>query len=235
MWDQNIGLDMIKTEWSILAACVKPMGKAPAYFDTSLKTDVRDDRELLDWLWWWLDEIDIIVTQNGARFDLPKINARMAMAGMKPYSPVRVIDTLKAAKKHFAFSSNKLAWTSKYLTDVPKSEHKKFPGFELWKECLAGNPKAWAEMKKYNIRDVVATEKLYLTLRPWMAGHPNIGAYSDAGTTMCTNCGSTELQARGTTVTQKGRYQRYHCQACGSWSRGKKNLFELDKRREQAV
>src|SRR6478736_5558524 len=111
LWDQNIGLDMIKTEWSILAACVKPLGKAPLYNDTALKADVRDDKELLEWLWEWLDNTDIIVTQNGARFDLPKVNARMAMHGMKPYSPVRVVDTLKAAKKHFAFSSNKLAWT----------------------------------------------------------------------------------------------------------------------------
>jgi predicted RNA-binding Zn-ribbon protein involved in translation (DUF1610 family) len=155
----------------------------------------------------------------------------MLMHGLPPYSPVRVIDTLEVSKRHFAFTSNKLAWLSKYLTDTPKSEHRKFPGFDLWSEVMKDNPKAWAEMKKYNIQDVIATEELYVKLRPWISNHPNLGAYSAGEEPRCPACGNTHLQARGVTVTQQGKYARYHCQDCGKWSRGKVMLLPLSKRR----
>jgi predicted RNA-binding Zn-ribbon protein involved in translation (DUF1610 family) len=230
LWEQNVGLEMIKTEWSILAFCAKTFGKKDViYADTSGRGagKVRDDSKLLKQLWTILDDADIVIGQNVRRFDIKKINARMALAGMPPYSPVRVIDTLEAAKRTFAFTSNKLAWTSKYLTDTPKSEHKKFPGFELWKACLDDDPKAWAEMKKYNIRDVIATEQLYLKLRPWMPHPLNLGVYTgDKEHHRCPACGSKNTQRRGRATTQAFQYWRYQCQECGSWSRERLRIKE---------
>lgn len=236
IWEQNVGLDQIKTEWSILAFAAKWVGKRGViYKDTSGRgaKHVRDDKKLVGEIWSLLDQADIVVAQNGVRFDVKKINSRLVMHGLGPYSPIRVVDTLNVAKKHFAFTSNKLEWQSKHLTDSPKSKHKKFPGFELWLECLADNPAAWAEMEKYNKQDVVATEKLYITQRPWIAQHPNLGTYSDRAQASCPKCDSTNLQARGYTVMQQGKYQRYQCQACGGWSRGKQMLIPLKTRREK--
>lgn len=157
------------------------------------------------------------------------------MHGLGPYSPVRVVDTLTVARRIFGFSSNKLAWLSKHLTTTPKSEHKKFPGFELWTECLKDNPKAWAEMQKYNKQDVVACEQLYLKLRPWIKDHPNQAAYNSSGRQRCPKCASGKLQSRGFSVTQNGRYRRLHCQGCGGWSRGKDNLIDTAGRKELLV
>lgn len=229
LWDQNISLDQIKDEWSILAFCAKWVGKPGlVYADTGGKgiAKVRDDKPLLAKLWKLLDEADIVVAQNGIKFDLKKVNARLILAGYGPYSPVRVVDTLVAARKHFAFTSNKLAWTSQYLTNTPKSAHKKFPGFELWTECLKDNPAAWREMAKYNKRDVLATEALYFRLRPWIDSHPNIGAYSlvTSAKHVCPKCSSTKTQRRGVSVTQSYQYARFHCQACGGWSKGKDRI-----------
>lgn len=233
LWEQNVGLDQIKTEWSILAYAARELGKQrTVYKDTGGRGVglVRDDSKLLTDLWHILDSADIIVAQNGTRFDIKKINARLIAAGYGPYSPIRVIDTLTAAKKHFAFTSNKLAWTSKYLTDVPKSEHKEFPGFELWKECLLDNPRAWKVMKKYNVRDVLATEKYYLRLRPWISAHPNLGAYVDGHDHNCPKCGSAHVTKQGINVTQQGRRQQYQCQDCGSWSHGKQQIISAARR-----
>jgi transposase-like protein len=215
LFDQNIGLDQIKVDWSIMAFCVKPLGDDNiVYADTSGrgKRRVRDDSGLLRQLWQILDDADIVVAQNGARFDVPKINARLISSGYGPYSPIRVIDTLAVSRKYFKFTSNKLAWTSK-LTDQPKDEHRQFPGFELWKECLKDNPEAWAEMKKYNIADVVATEALYLKQRPWIKGHPDIGAYAIETDQLdiqqgesCPKCGSTNTFRNGS--------RRSKCKAC---------------------
>lgn len=238
LWDQNVGLEMIKTEWSILSFAAKWFGKTKIiYQDTSGRgpSKIRDDKKLLAAIWLLLDEADLVVAQNGQRFDIKKINARLIEAGYGPPSPIRVIDTLLAAKKHFAFTSNKLEWMSQKLTDTPKSKHKLFPGFELWKECLLDNPKAWGEMKKYNKQDVSATEKLYMKLRPWIAQHPNVGTYNVRGDVQCPACGSSHVQAAGIRVLQQGSYQRYHCQNCGHWSRAKQLLADLKARKVKLV
>jgi hypothetical protein len=240
LYDQNVGLEQIKSEWSVLAFCAKWLGeKGLIYEDTSGRGEkkVRDDHALLANLWDLLNTADIVVAQNGIKFDIKKINARLIMHGYPPYAPIRVVDTLVAARRIFGFTSNKLAWTSKYLTDAPKSDHRKFPGFELWIECLKDNPAAWAEMKKYNQRDVVATEQLYFRLRPWITNHPNMGTYKalNGGKSSCPKCGSPKLQKRGTAVTQAGQYQRFQCGACAGWSRGKTTLVQVEERKALLV
>lgn len=234
IWEQNVGLEQIKTEWSILSFAAKWYGDEKVIYEHAggrgIKK-IRDDKHLLLKIAEILDEADIVIAQNGRRFDVKKINARMIMMDIPPYSPIRIIDTMEVAKKHFAFTSNKLAWMSKYLTDSPKSEHKDFPGFELWKECLLDNPKAWAEMKKYNIQDIFSTEKLYIRLRPWIAVHPNMGVYADSDVPLCPKCGSVHLQKRGFAVSQTTRYHRFQCIDCGGWSRSKAMLTPLKSRR----
>jgi len=238
LWDVNVGLEQIKTEWSILSFAAKWFGESKViYKDAGGRgaSKVRDDKHLLKAIWDILDEADIVIAQNGKKFDMKKINARLILLGFPPYSPVRVIDTYEAAKKHFAFTSNKLAWTSRYLTDEEKEKHKLFPGFELWSECLKDNPKAWGEMKKYNIKDIVATEKYYIKLRPWIKNHPNMGIYADGEVPTCPKCGGTHLQRRGVAVSQTTRYTRYQCTDCGGWSRAKIMLNTLKQRRASLV
>lgn len=233
LWDQNINLEAIGNEWSILSFSVKWLDdKKVIYMDTGGRGagKVRDDTELLAALWEILDEADIVVTQNGKSFDVKKINSRLLMKGFKPYSPIKVVDTKIIAKAHFSFTSNRLAWMSKHLTTTVKDSHKKFPGFELWLECLKDNPKAWAEMKKYNVIDTLSTEELYLVMLPWVQGHPNVAAYSSAEEVACPKCGSTNVQKRGRAMTQVGEYHRFQCKDCGGWARGRQTINTRGKR-----
>lgn len=229
LWQDSTAVNMIAEEWQILAVCAKWLDKKPMYADARTSGGTTDV-ELLGWLWKLLNEADIVITQNGKSFDIKKINARLIAEGFGPYSPIRQIDTKEVAHKHFGFTSNKLEWMGKNVAGVKKSDHKKFPGFELWAECLKGNRAAWNEMRKYNIQDVVATEKLYLKMRPWIEGHPNLATYSSTETgSECPKCGSADLQKRGTYVTQTGTYQRFNCRACGGWSRGRKTTLATAK------
>lgn len=234
LWQQDIGLEQIGTEWSILSFAAKWLGEKKVHQgDTSRRgyLHVRDDRALLGEIWKLLDEADIVVAQNGKKFDVPKINARLLFAGFKPYSPIKIVDTLLVAKKHFEFTSNKLAWLSKHLSRAPKLEHREFPGFALWSECLKGNPRAWRVMRRYNIRDVHSLEDVYLALRPWIEGHPNVAAYTDAHDPACPKCGSTSVVKWGNAFTQTGKYQRYRCSDCGGFSRSRYTLNAPAKRR----
>lgn len=234
LFKQFIHINQIHTDWTILSFSYKVLGERKVYHHNTGgrgAAKVRDDKALLKLLWGVLDEADVVIAQNGVKFDVKKINSRFLAHDLTPPTPYKVIDTMLAAKAIAGFSSNRLAWLSEILTDTPKSQHKAFPGFELWLECLADNPKAWAEMKKYNDIDIVATEKVYLRLRPFIIGHPNVAAYSDIDTTQCPKCGSINLQARGRAFTQTGEYRRYQCKSCGGWARSRYTANSITKRR----
>lgn len=223
LFDQNIALNQIETDWNILSWAAKWAGEGRVHYrDQRGVKDITNDKNMLRPLWDLLNEADIVVSQNGKRFDTKKLNSRFVIHGFQPPAPYRQIDTLVLAKKHFGFTSNKLEYmTDKLCVKYKKLKHTKYPGFELWRECLAGNKSAWNEMKKYNIHDVLATEELYEKLAPWGTG-VNFRVYT--GQDAC-NCGSKNLQRRGYHITQAGKYQRYQCIDCGAWTRGGVNLF----------
>lgn len=232
LFDQNVGLNQVREEWTILSYCAKWLGTDAVYYaDTFAKRNKRDDRQLVRGLWKLLNDADIVVGQNLKKFDRRKINARFMMHGLPPPSPYRVVDTMLEARKAFAFTSNKLEWLTEHLcTDHKKLKHKKFPGFELWTAFLSGNPEAREEMREYNIEDVRSTEELYLKLRPWMTGHPNVNVYHDDDTMRCPNCGGEHLIRKGYRYTQVGTYVRFRCQDCGAWPHGRKMQNTKQKR-----
>jgi uncharacterized protein YprB with RNaseH-like and TPR domain/predicted RNA-binding Zn-ribbon protein involved in translation (DUF1610 family) len=234
LWKQNIGLKMIRTHFSILSFSVSWLGDDRVkHFNTGGKgiDKVRDDRYLCEVLWHILDKADIVVVQNGKSFDIPKINTRMLIHGMPPYSPVKIVDTKLIAKKHFGFASNSLAYMTDLLCTTKKRDHAKFPGFDLWAEMLKDNPEAWAECELYNDDDVLSMKELYLKFRPWVEGHPNVANYNDREKPACPKCGSHHVEKRGFSRTQTGEYQRYQCQDCGGWSRSRYTLNTTGKRK----
>lgn len=240
LWDQNVALNQIERDWFILSYSAKwlesedksvvygPHRKV-MYADQRGVKNIEDDRKLLKEVWKLIDEADVLLTQNGNKFDIKKLNARFILNGMKPPSGFKKIDTLVLAKKHFALTSNKLEFmTDKLCKKYKKSKHKKFSGFELWKECLADNIEAWKEMEKYNKYDVLSLEELYHIISPWETT-VNFNLYHDEDNYVC-NCGSTSFTKRGFAYTNVGKFQRYVCNHCSSWSRGAKNLFSKEKR-----
>jgi len=233
LWQQNVGLDQITEDRTIISVGYKPLGRAIEFRSTGGRGpgNVRDDRALCEWLAEKLNSTDIVIAQNGDDFDVRVINARLIQHGIPPYSPIRVVDTKKVAKKVAAFASNRLDWLDRVVNGAEgKDRHPEFDGQKLWNECLKDNPKAWKVMERYNKQDVIKTEKLYLKLRPWIEHHPNVSVYTGAKES-CPNCGSTDLEKRGVQYTQASAYQQYHCRNCGKWPRGKIMLSNLAERR----
>lgn len=230
LWDQTVGLNQIKSDWHLLSWSAKWLDeKKVMYADQRRAKNIEDDSRILKGIWKLLDEADVIVTQNGKQFDAKKLNARFILNGMGPPSPYKHIDTRQIAKRVFGFTSNKLEYmTDKINTKYKKQKHAQFAGFELWKECLAGNINAWNEMEKYNKYDVLSLEELYLKFQPWDASL-NRSLYVDGEEVVC-DCGSHNLQKRGISFTAAGKYQRYQCQDCGTWRRGTVNLLTKPKR-----
>ena len=184
------------------------------------ETRTENDTKLVKQLIKLLDKADFVVGHNAEMFDAATINARALVLGLKPPSPYKVIDTYKAAKRYFKFESNSLEYISGVLDiEHKKLAHNKFPGYELFIECVRGNPEAFEENKKYNIWDTLTVRDVYKEMRPWIRNHPNVAVFDEVEKHVCPACGGTHLHARGYSYTNVGKYHRYHCQDCGKWSR----------------
>ena len=231
LWEQNVGLNQIHSDWHLLSWSAKwlddPADKI-MYMDQRKAKNIEDDTKILKGVWDLLNEADVVITQNGVNFDIKKLNARFILQGFPPPSNFKNIDTKLIASKKFGFTSNKLEYlTEKLCVKYKKQHHKRFTGFELWRECLAGNLAAWKEMEKYNKYDVLSLEELYKIMMPW-DGAINFNIYHDDEEVQC-RCGCTDFEKRGFHYTAAGKFQRYRCTACGAWTRDKVNLLSKDK------
>ncbi len=232
LFDQNVALNQIKTDWHLLSWAAKWLGDPPSkvmYMDNSRAKDITNDKSLVKGLAKLLNQTDIAITQNGKSFDTKKVNARAVINGLPPIKPYAHTDILKEGRKVFSFTSHKLEYITERLnTKYKKLKHDKYPGFELWSAILAGDKKAWAEMKRYNIHDVLATEEAYQKIRGWINTR-HMGSFIDDGLMRC-KCGGDDLIKRGYAYTDAGKFQVYHCQGCGRWPRSSKNLMTAEKK-----
>jgi hypothetical protein len=182
------------------------------------KPGSADDTKVLKVLHDLFDEADVVVAHNGDRFDQKKSNARFILNGMPPPIPYQSVDTLKVARKYFAFTSNRLDDLGEYLKVGKKIKTEK----ELWRGCMAGDPASWRKMQRYNKQDVNLLEKVYLKMLPWDTGHPN-RATIDGRPDSCPRCGKVGFMwAQGFRITKTAKYRRWQCKSCGSFVSNRK-------------
>lgn len=170
------------------------------------------DKKLVKDLWSDLDKADVVIAHNGDAFDIKKINARFVVHGLAPPSPYKTVDTLKIARKHFKFDSNKLDNLGGYLGVGHKLPH---TGKYLWLGCMAGDERAWRIMRRYNAQDIRLLARVYDKIRAWSPSHPVLTAISERGG--CPTCQSQNIQRRGWNIAKTRKTPRWQCQACGHW------------------
>lgn len=226
LWDQNIGIGQIIDHGGMLCFAAKWMGDREVMFHS----EWGDGYEaMVQRAWDLLSEADIVVTYNGDRYDLKKLNNAFMLLGMAPPKPFKSIDLIKTNKGRFDLPSRKLDYLVQQSGVGAKVKHQ---GFDLWVDCMAGDPKARAVMEKYNRGDVVITERAYLRLLPWLTNAPHLGMFTGDGLS-CPYCGSTKLERSDMAHTNVQRYQLYGCKNCGGWVRGTTKY--LDPTRSRAI
>lgn len=220
-WKENIYLDQTLQEWFMLSWSAKWLGEEEAFGYVLHPDEVEqeDDSRLLIALHKVLDEADIVVAHNGNKFDIPRINTRFILNSLTPPSPYKQIDTYDVARKQFGFSSNSLDAIATFFGIDNKDPH----DFELWKECMEGNQDSLIRLLKYNIKDVLILEKIYLKLRPWIKNHPNVNVITNSMVNVCTHCGSSNIEKipDSSYNTQAFKYPVYRCKDCGAIFRSK--------------
>jgi len=214
-WKQNVGQKQWLEKSHIMSFASKWLGEDEIFY---MDNRSNNNKGIVTVLYELLNQADIVVAHNGQRFDLPVIIGRGVVHDLTPPSPYFVVDTFQVARRELRLVSNSLANLCEDLGLPMKQDLKKFPGFQLWLECLKGNDEAWDEMEEYNKHDVVSLEALYLRLRPYVRNHPNVSR--DDTNVACPKCGSGRIQYRGYYYTRAGLcYRRFVCLDCGGWNR----------------
>ncbi len=219
-WNTNV-IEMVE-DWWMLCFAYKWLDEGKIHSVSQpdfagYERDKHNDYGVVAELWHLFDEADIVVAHNGDRFDQAKSRARFAVHGFDPPSPYKEVDTKKIASRHFNFTSNSLNDLCRQFGIGAKGQT---GGFSTWTGCMAGDPKSWARMTRYNRQDVALLEELYLKLRPWVTNHPNLALYGDRPDA-CPKCGGGPLRSKGWRTYQVARRRAFRCQACGGISYGR--------------
>jgi len=217
-YDENISPDQVIDPGGTICFAAKWVGEKK----TAFHADWIDGHEaMLKAAHDLLSEADAVVTFNGDRFDLPKLNGEFYQAGLTPPPPPTSIDVLKAVKK-FGLFMNRLAFVGPLLGAGKKVTNE---GFPLWKAVMDGDAAAQKKMQRYCMGDVIVLDKLYNNVKPYIRNHPHLG---DTGSNSCGSCGSSKVHSRGYRRTKTFKIQRLQCQedACGAWSDGKRSKIK---------
>lgn len=219
LWDDRpINRDIVQ-DWHILCFAYKWLGDkkitvvALPDFPLDYWADPTNDIRLVEMLHDLFSQADAVVAHNGNSFDQKKVQARMMVHHMQPPEPYAQIDTKLEIKKVAAHTSNKLSDLCKSL----ELEHKlDAGGMKTWDGCMAGDRKAWKQMKKYNKGDIVSLEALYMEIRPWMRNHPAFNVITGRPDS-CKVCGSEYINAgMKYRATNTNLYQYFRCMDCGA-------------------
>lgn len=228
LWDQNISIDAIVSNWFILSWSAKFADSEGVMSQVLTRDEVlqEDDNRIVTTLWLLLNKTDIVCGHNCEKFDVPKIRSRFLLNGLPPSKPYLQIDTLKVARKEFGFSSNKLD----YIAEILGIERKMKTGIELWVKCMEGDVESLKYLEEYNRKDVLILEQVYYKLRPFIKTHANFNLWSDSLDPVCPHCGSKNIiPETGGYYTQTAQYNIHKCIDCGAISRERKTILPKEK------
>jgi hypothetical protein len=223
VWNTNVYQEQLISDFFILSWSAKWLGDYRIYSEVLSSEQVlnEDDSPILANLWELINKASIVITHNGKKFDMPRINARFLVNGIMPPAPYRQIDTLQIARSEFGFTRNSLDSIAETLGLKGKIK----VDFNLWKECMKGNTEHLNKLCEYNENDILVLEEVYLKLRPFAKNHPNLDLFIDSDKPHCPHCGSPDLNTLDKYFfTQSNRYNVYRCNSCSAISRSKQGI-----------
>jgi uncharacterized protein YprB with RNaseH-like and TPR domain len=151
----------------------------------------------------------MVIGQNNNSFDNKWINTRAAKHGLSVDRFVKSFDIYRMAKRYFRLPSYSMAYMAQYFGLTLKQSHE---GLYMWDMIEYGTPKEKKEYLKkmvdYNKGDIVTTEELYLTLRPYFANVTNKAVQYGLPKWACPVSGSKDVKLKKTIFTEMGTIQR---------------------------
>lgn len=219
-YNLNIQPNDILHERAIISVAYKWEGEDLVNF---LSWDKGCDKKLVEKFVKVMAEADELVGHNIERYDTSFLMTRAIKHGILALPKYTQYDTLKKAKQHFNFNSNKLDYIAKFLGLEGKYNHQ---GMKMWDDIIqydlfnignkADRNHSMDEMITYNMMDVVQTEEVFNRLRLYTEHQIHHGILLNKPKFTCPNDGSENVKLIKTVVTKAGTVKRLmQCEDCG--------------------
>lgn len=174
-----------------------------------------DDRNLLKAFAPVFREADIVVHHFGDYYDIPFIQTRRVIHGMKFLPKVQTVDTWRIAKKRLKFHSNRL---DAILKALGCPYQKTALDGNMWIDASAGDRKALKYIVHHCKMDILVLEWVYNRIKAVWDQHPTTNY--DAKSNACPVCRKGKMLSNGIRPTQKSVYRRLSCDRCGFTAKG---------------
>lgn len=201
-----------KPMWETLPRTIcwaaKQIGKKQVEF-ASVWT--QDDDYLAERSWQLFDESDLVVTYYGKGADVPWLREQWARRGLGEPSPWTDIDLYSTVRSRFRLPHKSLNAAAEMLGVAVKVD--KYD-FRVADAAVAGDPKAQARIRRYNIGDIHSTEAVYWSLLPHIKPHPHVAPARYLDQMCCPRCASTDVHRDGTYTPGVYVYAAYRCATC---------------------
>ena len=151
----------------------------------------------------------MVIGQNNDNFDNKLVNTIAAYHRLRVDRFVKSFDIYKMAKKYFRLQSYSMAFMAEYFGLTLKQSHE---GLHMWDMIEFGNKEEQKEylgkMVDYNKGDIVTTEELYMTLKPYFSTVTNNAVRKGLEKWRCPVSGSDDVKLMKTIYTEAGTVQR---------------------------
>lgn len=204
---QYISHKQLREEARIISISWKWVGEDKVY---SLTWDKNHcDKKMMKEFLAVYNSAEMVIGQNNNSFDNKWINTRAAKHRLKVNRFVKSFDIYRMAKRYFRLPSYSMDYMSKYFGLTPKQSH---DGMIMWEMIENGTKKEQKEylqkMVDYNVGDIITTEELYLTLKPYFHRVTNMAVIQGKPKYCCASCGVDDVALDRTLVTERGTVQR---------------------------
>lgn len=162
-----------------------------------------------------VESADLVVGHNADGFDIKQVNTARFLHNLPPIAWPSSQDTLKQLRKLFYLPSNRLDYVTKTLFGAGKDKM----SLDDWIAIKERKDEAaLRKMIRYNIKDVLLLEKLFLRLRPWMTPKKIVPLNDD----QCPSCFAAKSRSNGRRLIRGYFRQRRVCLSCGHVFIGKR-------------
>lgn len=204
---QYINHGQLRSDAKIISIAWKWLGEDEVY---SLTWDKNHcDKKMITAFLKEYNKASMVVGQNNNSFDNKWINTRAAYHKLHVDRYVKSFDIYRMAKRYFRLPSYSMAYMAKYFGLTLKQSHE---GLHMWDMIEYGTQEEQKEylqkMVDYNKGDIVTTEELYLTLKPYFASVTNNAVAKGLPKWACPITGSKEVKLLKTIFTEMGTIQR---------------------------
>lgn len=204
---QYVNHKQLKSEPKIISIAWKWLGADDVSFLTWDKNHC--DKKMLSKFLKEYNNASMVIGQNNNSFDNKWINTRAAKHQLHVDRYVKSFDIYRMAKRYFRLPSYSMAYMAQYFGLTLKQSHE---GIYMWDMIEYGTLPQQEEylqkMVKYNKGDIVTTEELYMTLKPYFGSVTNIAVKMGLPKWACPVSGSTDIKLLKTIFTEQGTVQR---------------------------